>query len=221
LYTILVTDDNELVVTKKEKIMQKSSNINGLRFLVNQFYNNSTYGELDMTKFTATLQYVLPVSKTYRVVILTQSAELFNDEYVEFKIPTTVTDFTSEAGDVEIMLTFSYLAPADEMEEITGEDSDRTISFLRKTDKINVHVSPVTDWSQYVTEDSLTALDKKIAELTALANQVNQDVIIENTTRVVGLKIEGTKVWLIDSEGNQVGEAIDTNHDAEMIVVDL
>lgn len=107
MYTILVNDNNELVATKVEKIMQRSSNVNGLRFLVAKTYKNSTYGDLDMTKFTATLQYVLPVSKTYKVVVLTKSEELFNDEYVEYKLPTTNSDFTSEAGDIELMITFS------------------------------------------------------------------------------------------------------------------
>lgn len=221
MLTILVTDDNELVITKKEKIMQRSSNVNGLRFLVKQFYHNSSYGELDMTKFTATLQYILPVSKTYKVVPLVQSVELFNEEYVEYKLPTTCTDFTAEAGDVEIMLVFSYLAPADEIDDMTGQISDTTVYYNRKTDKLDVHIYPVTDWSQFVTEDSLTALDQKIAELTALANQVSQDVAAETSSRVVGLKIEDSKVWLIDANGNQVGEAIDTEHNAEMIVVDI
>ena len=201
--------------------MQRSANINGLRFLVAKTYSNSTYGDLDMGKFTATLQYVLPISKTYKVVILTKSEELFNDEYYEYKIPTTNKDFTSEYGDVEIMLTFSQLASLDDVEELTGEPSDSTLYFNRKTDKLNVHISPTTDWSQYITDESLTAIDEKIAELTALANQVSSDVANEVSTRVVGLKIQDGMVWLIDANGNQVGEAVDTSSNGEMRVVDI
>ena len=61
MYTILVTDDNELKVTIKERIMQRSKMVDSFHFLVKPMYKEN----IDMTGFTVTMEYVLPVSKKY------------------------------------------------------------------------------------------------------------------------------------------------------------
>ena len=61
MYTILVTNENELKVTVKERIMQRSKLVDSFHFLVDQLYKDN----IDMTDFTVTMEYVLPVSKKY------------------------------------------------------------------------------------------------------------------------------------------------------------
>ena len=56
MYTILVSDNNELVTTVKERIIQRSKLVGNLHFLVPQKYK-----DFDMDNFTAMLEYILPV----------------------------------------------------------------------------------------------------------------------------------------------------------------
>ena len=60
MYTILVNDDNTLTTSIRERIMQRSKLVDSLHFLV-----YPTYKGLDMTDFTVTMEYILPVSKEY------------------------------------------------------------------------------------------------------------------------------------------------------------
>ena len=75
MYTILVNNDNTLVTSIKERIMQRSKLVDSLHFLADTIYK-----DIDMTDFTVTLEYVLPVSKEYKTEILVRSEELYKDK---------------------------------------------------------------------------------------------------------------------------------------------
>ena len=100
VYTILVNDDNTLTTSIRERIMQRSKLVDSLHFLV-----SPTYKGLDMTDFTVTMEYILPVSKEYVSEVLVKSEELYK-EMLEYKLPFD-TDLTKEAGEIEVKLTFS------------------------------------------------------------------------------------------------------------------
>jgi hypothetical protein len=76
MYTILVTDENELRVTLKERIMQRSKLVDSFHILVDPLYKNET----DMTEFTTVyMEYILPVSKKY----VTENLILTSEENTE------------------------------------------------------------------------------------------------------------------------------------------
>ena len=81
MYTILVNDDNTLTTSIRERIMQRSKLVDSLHFLV-----SPTYKGLDMTDFTVTMEYILPVSKEYVSEVLVKSEELYK-EMLEYKLP--------------------------------------------------------------------------------------------------------------------------------------
>ena len=58
MYTILVNDDNTLSVTKRERIMQRSTGFDAICFLVNPDYKG-----FNMADCTMTIRYQLPISK--------------------------------------------------------------------------------------------------------------------------------------------------------------
>ena len=72
MYTILVSEDNELITTIKERIMQRSKLVDNLHFLVPQ-----TYKDFDMNSFTAMLEYIAPVSRELHTEILDKSERPF------------------------------------------------------------------------------------------------------------------------------------------------
>ena len=65
MYTILVGESNELVTSVKERIMQRSKLVDNLHFLV-----EPTYKGIDMSGFTAMLEYITPVGREYRTEVL-------------------------------------------------------------------------------------------------------------------------------------------------------
>ena len=74
MYTILVTQDNELKVSVKERIMQRSKLVDSFHFLVDHIYKDT----IDMTNFTVTMGYLLPVSKNIK-----QKLWYYNQNYIK------------------------------------------------------------------------------------------------------------------------------------------
>lgn len=168
MYTILVTKDNELLATEKTAIMQRSTMVDKLQFLVPPDY----YGE-DMSSYdSVVMEYVSPISHKYETEDLQLSVELYK-EHLQYVLPVN-TNITAEAGEVELQLSFIKL----EMDADTG----KPIEHVRKTQPYKLNVIPIANWSQYIADDALTPLDNRILqikatqkELTEIYNQTIED----------------------------------------------
>ena len=158
MYVILVNPDNTLYGSVKQRIMQRSKLIDTLKFIVDPIYNG-----IDMTDATVMLEYVLPVSREYKTVILTLSEEKYNNCYLQYKLPFD-TDITSQAGSLELQLTFAYV----EMNE-NGVGVQR----VRKTSPTTIDIVPITAWSDIVPDSALTALDQRLIKLDSQMRAVN------------------------------------------------
>ncbi len=156
IYTILIKEDNSLIATHKTAIMQHSKLVDELLFLCPKMYNNE-----DMSTYTSvTLEYLSPATKQYRTDCLSPLSELYK-EHIQYKLPVD-TKITFEAGDVQLQITFIKT----EMDADTG----KPFEHVRKTKVYQLKVIPIANWSQFVPDDALTAIDKRIAELSALQN---------------------------------------------------
>ena len=101
MYTILVTQDNELITSVKERIMQRSKLVDSLHFLVDQVYKG-----IEMKDFTVRVSYFLAGSANEpKSELLSLSPELYKDK-LEYKLPFD-SDLTREAGDIELSLSFT------------------------------------------------------------------------------------------------------------------
>lgn len=99
MYTILITNDNEMDVSVIEPVVEGSNRANKIRFLVPQMYE-----DLDMSEFTVTLEYVIPKSRWSYDYVLEPSEELYKG-MLEYLYEIT-DEFTEEDGEVEVHLTF-------------------------------------------------------------------------------------------------------------------
>lgn len=151
MYVILVNDDNTMLATKKQRIVQRSKLVDDLWFLVKPTYNGH-----DMSMFTVSLEYVSPISKKYQHEILTLSQEKYND-YLKYVLPID-TKLTAEAGDIALQLTFLYVG-FDE----NGESEQR----VRKVNGTGIKVFPVEAWSDIIPDSALSALDQRIIKTDA------------------------------------------------------
>lgn len=174
MYTILVNDDNQLVATNRERIMQRSKLVNKLHFLVNPTYNG-----YDMSSATVCLEYRTPVLHKYRTEILVLSDELYK-ERLEYVLPID-TELTQEPGDVELQLTFTF---------VDMDANGVTSQHVRKISGTTLTIIPISAWSDTIPDEALTALDQRliksdmlIAQLAdinmALADSVPDDVVIK------------------------------------------
>ena len=160
MYTILVTSNNELVTSVKERIMQRSKLVDNLHFLVEPVYKGYS-----MADFTVTLEYILPVSREYKTETLVLSEELYKDR-LEYKLPFD-TNLTKEAGKIEIQLTFTYV----DLDE-NGNDIQR----VRKISATTIEIVPITAWSDIIPDSALSALDQRLIKLDAQMRGLNDYV---------------------------------------------
>lgn len=193
MYTILVTDEHELIATKRERIMQRSNLVNKLHFLV-----PLNYDDLDMSITTVTLEYVSPVSKEYHFEILKKSEELYKD-FLEYVLPFN-TKLTKEAGDIELQLTFT--APV--------MDADGKVNqYARKTSPTIIKIIKISEWSLQMPDDLLTPLDQRILMVQQMAaeNLDMQASIAYNTP--TGLVLDENDKLSLGIDGKPIGNSIE------------
>ena len=150
-YVILVENDNSLYGSCKSKIMQREKLVNKLCFLVAPHYNG-----YDMSQFTVTMRYILPISKEFITETLVLSDETY-EEYLKYVLPID-TNLTKEHGDIELNLTFTML---------DRDDRGNAVQRVRKTDNYLLNVTPLSNWDSVIPDSSLEALDQRIIMQTA------------------------------------------------------
>lgn len=194
LYTILINEDHTFTHTNVKRIMRRSNLIDKIRFLVNPMYN-----DLDMKVANAVLQFVTPVSRTYKAVVINPSPELYKGK-VEYILPVD-TAYTKEAGELELTINFSYLSMD---EEGIFKPQVRTIGYTTITIHDDVH------WTDYIPSADLSdianimLMNQSIAE----QNRVNAELLAGVTPVDIKLSDDKKNIYLINSDGNKVGNTI-------------
>lgn len=174
MYIILVNDDNTLVASVKERIMQRSKLVDELCFLA-----KPTYKGYDMSQFTVMLEYLAPVSKKYRTEILVPAESTYKD-HLMYTLPVD-TAFTAEAGKVELQLSFVM---------VDLDENGKSIQRVRKTSKTHVEIFPITAWSDIIPDDVLTPLDQRIIMVNAQQRAMEDMINSYYATKADGIKYD-------------------------------
>ena len=191
MYTILVNDDNSLQTTVRERIMQRSKLVDTLHFLV-----NPTYKDQNMTEFTVTMEYLLPVSREYRTENLVKSDALYKD-MLEYKLPFD-TALTKEAGEVQMQLTFT---------RVEMDADGKTTQYVRKTSAESIVIVPVSAWSDVIADSALTALDQRLIQMEAIANSLDEMAQNLFETKADNLVYDNRQLQLT-AAGTRIGDAV-------------
>ena len=196
MYTILVDDSNALITTIKERIIQRSKLVDNLHFLM-----NPTYKTFDMTKFTAVMEYVTPVSRELHTEFLTQSPDLYKG-MIEYKLPIDTT-ITREAGTFELALTFTYV-------EMDAEGN--TYQHVRKTTPTGITIVAAPAWCDVIPDSALSALDQRIIGLEALVHALDDESQILYQTKADNIKYdEAGKYIQLTANSIPIGDRIMLN----------
>lgn len=208
-YTILVNDDNSLYGSKKERIMQRSKLVDNLIFVVHPIYK-----EVDMTNASVMLEYVLPVSREYKTIGLVLDKERYKDCYLQYKLPFD-TDLTSQAGALELQLTFAYV----EMNE-----NGIGIQRVRKTSATTIEIIPITAWSDIIPDSALSCLDQRLIKMDAQMRAMNDYLDVIDSNKVDNLVYDERHETLqLSANGVGVGDKVSVRDmlDDGIPVVDL
>ena len=210
MYVILVNQDDTLYGSHKERIMQRQKLVNDLVFIVDPIYRNTH----DMTNATVMLEYVLPVSREYKTVLLTLSEEKYNNCFLQYKLPFD-TDLTSQAGSLELQLTFAYT----ELNE-----NGVGIQRIRKTSSTTIEIVPITAWSDIIPDSALSALDQRLIKLDASMRAMNDYMDAIDNSKVDNLVYDNVNETLqLSAKGVGVGDKVSVRDMLEdgIPVVDL
>ena len=192
MYTFLIGDDNTLTASVTERIMERSKMVDNMHFLADQIYK-----DVNMSDFTVMLEYVLPISKKYKTEFLKKSENLYKNK-LEYLLPFD-TNLTSEAGDIEIQLTFTKV-------EMNSEG--KTIQYVRKVGPGIVHIIPISKWSDIIPDEALSTLDQRIIALEALNKAMTDRFNINLDNKADNLMYDDEHRIQLTSNGKPIGNAI-------------
>jgi len=210
LYTILVNLDDSLTKSKVERIMQGSSMVDQLHFLVDVDYKGQ-----DMRNYTVIVEYKLPQSKRkYKVEHLSPSEELYKEK-LEYIVPFD-TYLTAEPGEVEVKLLFMYL-------EMDAEGN--FIEHTRATDATYIKITPVEQWSSYIPDANLDSIAQMVLATQAQIEQVKGYAEVINANKADNLSYDNNELQLT-SNGQKIGTPVtirstDSSLEDGVPVVDL
>lgn len=209
MYTILINDDNTLTKSVTERIMHRSTNVNTIQFLMNPVYTCRDGESMDMTEFTVTLEYVLPVSRTYKTVILEPEEELYK-ERLRYTFPLS-TEFTSEVGEVELKFTMTKLNML--------EDGTK-VEYVRPTSSTCVNVLAVENWSDYIADSNLSTIAQIMLNVQARQEELNDSIAQLSSEQVADIKLDADNdnIHLVNNAGDKIGEGINTTELGDEIV---
>ena len=204
MYTILVTQDNELKVSVKERIMQRSKLVDSFHFLVDPIYKDT----IDMTNFTVTMEYLLPVSKKYKTETLVLQPELYKEK-LEYRLKFD-TGLTAEAGDIELHLTFT-------MTELDPEG--KATQYVRKTSDCIITIVPISAWSDIIPDEALSALDQKILKIDEQIKALSESamLLVQDKADNIVLDTETNEIYLT-SNGEPLGDRITIDELGDAII---
>lgn len=217
MYTILVTESNELVTSVKERIMQRSKLVDNLHFLV-----APTYKTHNMADFTVMMEYVLPISREYKTEMLTKSDALYKD-MLEYTLPFD-TSLTKEHGKIEVQLTFT---------KVSLDADGMSHQSVRKTSPTTITIIPISAWSDVVADSALSALDQRLIQIDAMVGALSDmsqalyetkadNIIYDTAGKYIQLTANGTPIGnriSITSGTSTSGVVnIEINENGELIV---
>lgn len=191
MFTILIQNDNVALITEKQRLMHKSKCVDTLRFLVEPEYKG-----YDMSGFTMMMQFMTPSTHTHKSEILELSAETYKN-YLQYTLPVD-TDLTSEAGEIEIQLTFSS-ADLDE--------AGNAIQRVRKISPFTIEILPISVWADIIPDEALNAIDQRLIMVNAQIKAMEDMQAVISEDRVDGLSYEDEKLQLM-ANGRKVGNVV-------------
>ena len=209
MYTLKITDENTVVTTVKERLVERSNDVDKIQIITAKLYKE----QLDMSDTSLYMKYKLPITDKIKITQLTPNNLNYETNYIQYLIPADV-NLLAEAGDIEVSFTFLKLV---------SNDDDSVTSYIRKTTSGVIHVSPLAAFDKYEPSEMFTETDQRLLALIAAAKDLNAQskAIYENMVKDIRLNTDDKKITLTDRNGDDTGEGIATKDLTALIAEDL
>lgn len=209
MYTLKITDENTVVTTVKERLVERSNDVDNIQIITAKLYKE----QLDMSDTSLYMKYKLPVTDKIKITQLIPNNLNYETNYIQYLIPADV-NLLAEAGDIEISFTFLKLV---------SNDDDSVTSYVRKTTSGVIHVSPLAAFDKYEPSEMFTETDQRLLALIAAVKDLNAQskAIYENMVKDIRLNTDDKKITLTDRNGDDTGEGIATKDLTALIAEDL
>lgn len=209
MYTLKITDENTVVTTVKERLVERSNDVDNIQIITAKLYKE----QLDMSDTSLYMKYKLPVTDKIKITQLKPNNLNYETNYIQYLIPADV-NLLAEAGDIEVSFTFLKLV---------SNDDDSVTSYVRKTTSGVIHVSPLAAFDKYEPSEMFTETDQRLLALIATVKDLNAQskAIYENMVKDIRLNTDDKKITLTDRNGDDTGEGIATKDLTALIAEDL
>lgn len=209
MYTLKITDENTVVTTVKERLVERSNDVDNIQIITAKLYKE----QLDMSDTSLYMKYKLPVTDKIKITQLIPNNLNYETNYIQYLIPADV-NLLAEAGDIEVSFTFLKLV---------SNDDDSVTSYVRKTTSGVIHVSPLAAFDKYEPSEMFTETDQRLLALIAAVKDLNAQskAIYENMVKDIRLNTDNKKITLTDRNGDDTGEGIATKDLTALIAEDL
>ena len=205
MYTLKITDNNTVVTSVKEKIVERSNYVDNIQIIVAKLYKE----QIDMSEATVYMEYTLPISKKIKITQLIPNNLEFKDDYIQYIVPAEA-NLTAEAGDIEVSFTFLKL--------ISNED-DSVNPYVRKTQSGIIHISPLAAVAKFDPSEMLDDIDQRLLQWIAL--QQDMKALSESTYNEMVTDIhinDDKKLILTKRDGQDTGNGVEIENLSKHIV---
>lgn len=209
MYTLKITNENTVVTTVKETLMERSNYVDKIQIVTSKMYRE----QIDMSDATIYMKYKLPVSNKIKLTQLTVNDLEYETNYIQYLIPVDAA-LTAEAGDIEVSFTFLKL--------IANEDGTHT-SYVRKTTSGVIHITPLVQFDKYEPSEMFTEIDQRLLVMEGLIKDLDAQnkAAYEGMVKDIRLDTDKKKITLTNRNDEDTGEGIVVKNLSEMIAEDL
>lgn len=193
MYSILMRDDKSLIRTVRQTIYQRDKLVDKFRFIV-----PTKYDTIDLSDFEVRLKYV-DQSNEVHIEVLTKSEDLSTDEYSYYLLPID-SNLTRFAGDITLCLTLSKV----DMEEMK--------EYSLNTGETTVTITPLADYYKFVSDESLSVIDRKMNELNVKLEAMDKIAATYDEGKADNIKLDKeTSELYLTSHDKEIGDKIAIN----------
>ena len=196
MYTLKITDENTVVTTVKESIVERSNYVDKIQIVTSKLYRE----QIDMTDTTVYMKYKLPISNKIKMTQLIPNDLAYEQNYIQYLIPVDA-GLTAEAGDIEVSFT----------------------SYIRKTTSGVIHITPLVQFDKYEPSEMFTEIDQRLLVMEGMIKDLDAQnkAAYEGMVKDIRLDTDGRKITLTDRNGDDTGDGIVVKNLSAMVAEDM
>lgn len=204
MYTLKICEDNKVITTVYETIMQRSNLVDKVQFLIPKRFKTIT----DMSSATITMEYIMPVSRELSFITLKLNDKNFHENYLQYLLPIN-SRLSSQAGEIEFFLTFT---------EIQALEDGTFEPHIEHTEKGTIRITAIPDFGNIDLDDFMRAFDQKLIAQDVILNK--QDALLQemHMNMVQDIKLDNlTQTLHLLSENGKLGNGVNVEELAKLI----